>query len=181
MTSKTYVASVLLLTALFTTGCSSIDKKDCQSDMTEMGLKHGRMGSPKKFTDQLRSICSGGGHVIDLEKYEKSFHLGWGDYCTPSNALSLGKTSDPYVSFCPAQKEAIFREKYLIGKRINELKDIEDELMDEITELREDALNGEVPPDEVKKLEKDLIDLRKNRAELEINGMKDSLTLINHL
>ncbi len=149
--------------------------------MTELGLKHGRMGSPKKFTEQLRNVCAGRESIIDLEKYEKGFELGWTDYCTPSNALSLGKISDPYVSFCPTPKEAMFREKYLIGKRINELKDIENDLMDEISQLREEALRDEASSDEVKKMEKDLSDLRKSLTKLEIDGMKDSLTLINHL
>lgn len=178
MTLRTIFVLACLLSL---SSCSTITKKDCEADMYQFGLNHGRNGSPKKFTEQLRSTCYLSAPPVDLENYEKGFEAGWKEYCRPANALSLGKISDPYVSFCPSEKEAVFREKYLIGKRINELKDIENEMIDELADLREDSADGEAQPEEIRKKEKDLVDIRKSITELEIAGLKDSLTLMNHL
>ena len=110
----------ILLLPLLLTACSSIDKRDCDKDMQELGLRHGRMGSPKKFTDDIRNICSNRQPPVDLERYEKGFTLGWIEYCRPVNALLLGKADDQYVSYCPENRENVFHEKYLIGKRISD-------------------------------------------------------------
>lgn len=168
--------SLLLLTA-----CSTIEKRDCDKNMHELGLRHGRMGSPQKFTDEIRRVCSNRQPPVDLESYESGFTLGWIEYCRPMNALILGKADDQYVSFCPENRENIFREKFLIGKRISELKSQEESLLDEIADARIEAVTNEQTSSDLRKLEKNLSDLQKDIQQLEIEGLKDSLTLINHI
>lgn len=177
----TFKKLLLLSLPLVLASCSTIDKKDCDKDMYELGLRHGRMGSPTKFTDDIRSVCSNRTPNVDLERYERGFTMGWIEYCRPINALLLGKADDQYVSYCPENKENIFREKYFIGKRISELKAQADELNDEIIDVRIDAASDEKATFELKKLEKNLDEVNRNIQQLEIEGLKDSLTLINHL
>lgn len=169
-----------LLPLLFAS-CSTIDKKDCNTDMHELGLRQGRMGSPKKYTDEIRNVCRNRQPFVDLQQYELGFKKGWIEFCRPANALAMGKADDPYASFCPENRENLFREKYLIGKQIHELKDQEEELAEEIESLRTDHEKDDDSLAELKRLEKDLVDLRRNIQQLEIKGLRDTLTLINQL
>jgi hypothetical protein len=173
--------NLICLLPLVLTACSSIDKRDCDKDMHELGLRHGRMGSPRKYTEEIRGVCSNHNPPIDLERYEKGFTIGWIEYCRPVNALILGKADDRYVSYCPENRENVFREKYYIGKRISELKIQVDELNDEIADVRIDAANDDKAAFELKKLEKSLDEINRDIQNLEIEGLKDSLTLINHI
>jgi len=170
-----------LFLPLILSACSSIDKRDCDKDMHELGLRHGRMGSPKKFTDEIRRVCGNRQQPVDLQRYENGFALGWVEYCRPMNAFVLGKADEDYISYCPENRETIFREKFLIGKRISELKTQEEILNDELMDLRIDAVTNERAASELSKTEKTLFELRKDIQQLEIEGLKDSLTLINHI
>lgn len=161
--------------------CSTIDKKDCSKDMFALGLKQGQLGSPRKYTDQIRNVCSHHRPPVELDKYEAGFKEGWNEFCRPSNALAMGKSAEHYISFCPENKEVMFREKYLIGKRINELKDMQEELTDELHDLRLEANGDNDKHDEIKKREKDLFELNRTIQNLEIDGLRDTLTLINHI
>jgi len=181
MYSFTPTVPLIFWLILALSSCSTIDKKDCSKDMFELGLKQGQMGSPQKYTDQIRNVCTHHQPPVELDKYEAGFKHGWSDYCRPANALTLGKSAEPYVSYCPENKEVMFREKYLIGKRINELKDIQEEMADELQELRLEASGDNDKLDEIKKKEKDLFELNRTIQNLEIDGLKDTLTLINHI
>ena len=172
---------ICLLPLALTVSCSTIDKKDCQTDMHELGLRHGRMGSPKIYTDQIRNVCSHLGPKLDLEQYELGFKKGWDEYCKPINALALGKADDMYASFCPSQREPVFREKFLIGKQIHELRDQEMELIEEWEKLKAETEFDSEQQLTLKRTEKELTDLRKQIQQLEIEGLKDTLTLMNHL
>lgn len=181
MHSFIFTFSIGVVFTLVLSSCSTIDKKDCSKDMYEFGLKQGQMGSPRKYTDQLRNVCSHHQPPVELDKYEAGFKQGWSDYCRPANALALGKSAEHYVSYCPDSKEVMFREKYLIGKRINELKDMQEEMADELHDLRLEANGDSDKHDEIKKREKDLFELNRTIQNLEIDGLRDTLTLINHI
>ena len=154
--------------------CSTISKKDCTKNMSELGLSQGRAGSPKKYTDELRDTCMNGTTGVDLETYEKGFYQGWMEYCLPNNAFEMGKRSDRYFSFCPPEREALFREKYLVGKHHAELKDVETDIQDKLEEIRPHINESASNFDDYTKLQKELDKIRREIQALEIEGLKNT-------
>lgn len=142
--------------------------------MKDLGLFHGRNGSPKKYTDELRDTCMRSHPSIDLESYEKGFYQGWMEYCLPNRAFEMGKKADRYISFCPAEREAGFREKYLLGKHHYELKDVEEEIVSKMEELKPTISTSTSDLDEHSKLQKELDKTRREIQAIEVEGAKNS-------
>lgn len=167
---------LLALLSLFilTSSCSTISKKDCGKDMNALGLSQGRAGSLKKYTDELRDTCMASTPGIDLEAYEKGFYQGWMEYCLPNKAFEMGKRSDRYLSFCPAEREALFREKYLIGKHHAELKDVETDIQDKLEEIKPHINENPSTLDDYTKLQKELDKIRREIQALEVEGLKST-------
>jgi hypothetical protein len=170
-----HLRPLLLLTLVsLSFSCSTITKKDCNKDMRELGLLQGRAGSPKKYTDKLRDTCFAQRPDIDLESYEKGFYQGWSEYCLPNKAFELGKRSDRYFSFCPPEREASFREKYLIGKHHAELKDVETAIKDKMEEMKPHISDSASNLDDYSKLQRELDQIRIEIQALEFEGMKNN-------
>ena len=174
-----YFRSLLSLSVLIAlaAGCSTITKKDCSTDMMKLGLTQGKAGSPKKYTDDLRSTCMGSHPNIDLEAYEKGFYQGWSEYCTPNKAFDMGKKSDRYFSFCPLDREKQFRAKYLIGKHHAELKDIEEELVEKMEENKPGPNATTSVLDLQNKLRLELEKVRRDIHALEVEGLSSKFSL----
>lgn len=164
----------LLFVVILSISCSTISKKDCDKDMTALGLSQGRAGSPKKYTDDLRKKCTNHDPVIDLEAYEKGFYQGWMEYCLPNRAFELGKKSDRYFSFCPPEREASFREKYLVGKHHAELKDVENDILEKLNEVKPHISDSAKDLDDYSKLQKELDKVRRDIQALEVEGSKSN-------
>lgn len=164
----------LLSLVILASSCSTITKKDCGKDMNALGLSQGRAGSPKKYTDDLRNACSNHVPVIDLEAYEKGFYQGWMEYCLPNKAFELGKKSDRYFSFCPPEREASFREKYLIGKHHAELKDVESDIIEKMDEVKPHINESATQLDDYTKLQRELDKIRRDIQALEVEGSKNN-------
>lgn len=168
----------MLMTPLFLSlSCSTISKKDCSKDMKSFGLTQGRAGSPKKYTDDLRDKCLSRNPDIDLEGYEKSFYQGWMEYCMPNKAFDMGKRADRYISFCPADREALFREKYLVGKHYAELKDVEDDMVDKLNDIKPKINDSSIDFDNYTKLKLELEKIRREMQALEVEGLKSTSKL----
>ena len=164
-----------LLTIIVTSSsCSTISKKDCNKDMNALGLSHGRAGSPKKYTDDLRSKCTSDETTIDLEAYEKSFYQGWMEYCLPNKAFELGKRSDRYFSFCPPEREPYFRQSYLTGKHHTELKDVESDLQDKMNEIKPQISDNPTRLNDFNKLKLELEKTKREIQSLEVEGSKNT-------
>lgn len=164
----------LLSVVIIASSCSTITKKDCSKDMNALGLSQGRAGSPKKYTDDLRNTCSNHVPGIDLEAYEKGFYQGWMEYCLPNKAFELGKKSDRYFSFCPPEREASFREKYLVGKHHAELKDVENDIVEKMDEVKPHISESASSLDDYSKLQKELDKVRRDIQALEVEGTKSN-------
>lgn len=170
---------LFIFTVLFSllVSCSTIQPKDCSRNMKELGLSHGRMGSPKKYTDELRDVCLAKHPQIDLESYDKAFYMGWMEYCLPNKAFEMGKKADTYVSYCPPEREATFRRMYLLGKNHAELKDVEEEILDKMEELKPTITTSTDDLDEYNELQKELDKTKREIHALEVEGNKNSFIL----
>lgn len=141
--------------------------------MREFGLSLGRAGSPKKLTDQIRNKCTSKIPNLDLEGFESGFLQGWREFCLPNNAFDMGKKGDTYISFCPTESESYFRNSFLLGKKHNELKDVEYEIEDQMSDLKQTMNTGSDDQDEFKKLQTELSNLKKEIQTIEIEGKKN--------
>lgn len=142
--------------------------------MYNFGLDQGKIGSQKKYTDDLRNKCSGINPNIDLEGYEKGFMQGWMQFCVPTKAFDMGRSGDRYFSFCPSEREDLFREKYLAGKHYNELKDVEDDILVKLEEARSTVNESPTNLDNYNQLQKELEKVRRDMRALEVEGIKSN-------
>ena len=165
---------ILLTVVALSISCSTISKKDCNKDMNTLGLSQGRAGSPKKYTDELRSKCSNVENMIDLEAYEKGFYQGWMEYCLPNKAFELGKRSDRYFSFCPPEREPYFRQSYLTGKHHAELKDVESDILDKMNEIKPQINESTTRLNDFNKLKTELEKTKREIQSLEVEGSKNT-------
>lgn len=149
--------------------------------MLELGISQGKTGSPKKYTDEIRTTCMKDHPSIDLEAYEKGFYRGWDEYCLPHRAFEMGKRSDRYFSFCPAEKETQFRQKYLVGKHHAELKDIEEELMGQIEDMKPASEKSSADYELYSKMKLELEKVRREIHALEVEGQSSKFKLSNQL
>lgn len=121
--------SLLLISLVLTSSCATISKSDCKKEMKSFGREHGLKGL-NKLTDEIQKVCINAQNSVDLESYEKGFLIGWSEYCTPINGFLLGAKAENYKSFCPPDKEDLFHEKYLVGKKLYDKKDQLQDLKD---------------------------------------------------
>lgn len=165
--------SLMLLFLVFMSSCSSvITKEDCKKDMLQLGIDHGKKGLTR-LTDDVRSTCVSGEQTVDLENYETGFNRGWSTYCTTFNGFDMGRRGDLYKSFCPIEKEDLFREKFLIGKKVYEKKDQVLEIEDKIQELNDDLekdVGNITLKEELKKLQDFLLAEKRAIQALEQQG-----------
>jgi uncharacterized coiled-coil DUF342 family protein len=82
----------------------------------------------------------------------------------------MGKRADRYFSFCPAERESQFREKYLVGKHHFELKDTEAEIVGKINDLRPDINKNATDYDLYTKLQLELEKVKREIQALEVEG-----------
>lgn len=174
MSSRFCFLLVFFGSSLFLTSCSTISKKDCDKDMMTLGLQQGRAGYPKKYTDDLRNKCMSKNPDINLEAYEKGFYQGWTEYCLPNRAFEMGKRSDRYFSFCPAEREDQFREKYLIGKHHFELRDTESDIVQKMNDIRPEINDSAADYDDYIKLQQELEKIRREIHALEVEGNRNT-------
>jgi hypothetical protein len=138
--------------------------------MKALGLEHGRKGL-NNFTDDVRSTCSKNEPPINLEAYAAGFNMGWSTYCTPFNGFDMGRKGDVYRSFCPPEKEDLFHEKFLIGKKVYEKKDQVLDTEEKIKDLSAGGDKDAATKDELKKNQDDLLVLKREIQALEQKGM----------
>lgn len=142
--------------------------------MTDFGYDQGRKGQSNLIED-IRKTCLKRNADIDLAGYQKGFEGGWKEYCTPFNGYRMGAKGDIYKSFCPAEKEPLFHERFLLGKKVYEKKDQVRELQEKIMDLSEDGkdLTNPSSRDELNAYKNELRDLNKEIQHLEQQGMSN--------
>lgn len=159
------------LVILTVNSCSSvITKEDCKKDMKNFGIEHGKKGL-SKLTDEISSTCIRGEESVNLENYEMGFKIGWSSFCTSFNGFDMGRKGDTYKSFCPPDKEDLFHEKFLIGKKVYEKKDQVIELEEKIQELTSNVEADPASREELKKYQDYLRTLKREIQALEQQGV----------
>ena len=159
----------LLFLTITVTSCSSISKDDCKKDMRSLGIDHGKRGM-NNLSDDVRSTCNNSTFIADIEQYEKGFNIGWSLYCTPRNGFESGRKGDSYKSFCPTDKEDLFHEKFLIGKKVYEKKDQVSELETRVNDLTQSAEHDLGAKEELNKTKEYLLNLTREIQTLERQG-----------
>lgn len=159
------------LVLLSINSCSSIiSKEDCKKDMHSLGLDHGKRGFVTQI-EEIRRICSNSENLINLESYNEGFQIGWSIFCTPAHGYEMGEKGDSYKSFCPKDKEDLFHEKFLIGKKINTKRDQVSELEDKIKDFSQTSEKDPSMKEELIQSEASLLALKREIQSLEQKGM----------
>lgn len=142
--------------------------------MRSFGLDHGKKGQANLLED-IRKTCLRNNPNVDLSSYQSGFEQGWTEYCTPFNGYRLGAKGDLYKSFCPAEKEDLFHERFLIGKKVYEKNDQLRELQEKIMDLAGDGkeLQEAAARDELSKLKIEAKDLKLEIQNLEQQGLSN--------
>lgn len=138
-------------TSLLTLSCSTITHEDCKKDMKTFGFNQGRYGLAN-LSDDIRKVCMKSDSSVDLEAYDLGFKMGWNEYCSPFHGYENGKKGDLYRSYCPPEKEELYREKFLIGKNVFEKNDQVNEIEEKIKKITPDAEHDLSAKEELRKM-----------------------------
>ena len=117
-------------TVILLTGCASMSEQEClTANWLDQGFRDGRTGQPLARIGDHRKACAKVGVRPDDALYFQGRDQGIVLYCTPENALAVGRQGQPYRNACPAALEHQFLVSYEQGKQLYD------------AELRIEALN----------------------------------------
>jgi hypothetical protein len=167
MKPNVFIFTLIFLNLL--SSCSTISRSDCSKDMFSFGKDHGLKGL-SKFTDDIRKVCVRSDATVDLKAYEDGFNLGWASFCTSFHAYESGRKAETYLSFCPAAKEELFREKYLIGKKVYDKTEQIFELEDRIEGFKKKSQLNSNEQIELTRLKDELQTLKRDIQLLDVKG-----------
>lgn len=169
---KLHIRHIFIITTLLlSSSCSSlVSKEDCKKDMQVLGLEHGRKGF-SKLTEAVRKTCVTNESTVNLELYETGFSKGWDEYCSPIHGYQMGRKGDIYKSYCPPEKEELYHEKFLIGKKIYEKKDQVNDLEEKIKDLLAAPEQNIAAKDELRRYQEYLLKINREIQSLEQKGM----------
>jgi hypothetical protein len=138
---------IILQALLFTAGCSTYSKKECQQmDWRNQGVKYAMEG---RTLDQGRShfheTCERDHEIaFDVQSFESGYQDGLKNFCSPDNGARFGAKGGVYAGICPADSEPQFLAKYHSGregyleKKVHELKEENARLSREVSNLEDD-------------------------------------------
>ncbi|MGO4999536.1 DUF2799 domain-containing protein [Oceanisphaera sp. W20_SRM_FM3] len=107
-------ASVIALS-----GCASMSKQEClTANWLDQGFRDGRNGQPLSRIADHQKACAKVDVRPDHVLYAQGREQGIVLYCTPENALIVGRQGQPYRNACPAALEQQFLVSYEKGKQL---------------------------------------------------------------
>jgi hypothetical protein len=116
----------LVILALFIglSGCASKpERASCdQRDWFEIGRTDGARGTTNDQLNRHRDDCGPKGRSDWDTMYANGRNAGLVEYCSPENAVQLGKSGIAYMFVCPPTTEAEFLAGYRKGQRLRELE-----------------------------------------------------------
>ena len=166
---KPHLLILAILLTILVSSCSTISRSDCKKDMFSFGKDHGLKGL-SKLTDDIRKVCVRSDATVDLKAYEDGFLLGWSSFCTSFHAYESGRKAETYLSFCPEAKENLFREKYLIGKKVYDKSEQVLDLEDRIENFKKKTQLNTNEQIELARLKEELQLLKRDIQLLEVKG-----------
>lgn len=108
-----------VMCALFLGACASLSESDCHlGDWEQVGFRDGQNGRPLARFDEHREACMHYGVSPAELPYRAGRERGLNFYCTPNNALAVGRRGESYAGVCPAWAESIFLPAYEVGRDI---------------------------------------------------------------
>lgn len=165
-------ALILLLSSCLSSCSTLITKEDCKKNMRILGIEHGKRGY-SNLSEDIRKNCTTTTEFLNLEAYQDGFKMGWSDHCTAFQGYEMGRKGDLYKSFCPSEKEDLFHEKFLIGKKVYEkndqITDLEEKIKDLSQAIEKDNTSISTK-DELKKNQDELLSLKRDIQRLEQKG-----------
>lgn len=100
-------------------GCASMSPEECRTaDWREKGVRDGQNGQPRAYIEEHREACAKVGIVPNAALWEQGRAEGVLRYCTPENALEVGRRGSGYRNACPPELEGAFLERYRAGRKV---------------------------------------------------------------
>jgi len=127
---RRFLSATLLLIALATSGCSTMNKEECLAvDWRTVGYEDGVAGYSGDRISQHRKACAKYGVQTDLDQYQSGRAQGLREYCKPANGYRIGSRGGSYGGVCPVDMEDSFvsafevgHQLYTLGSRVSEAK-----------------------------------------------------------
>jgi hypothetical protein len=105
--------------ALFLGACASLSESECQrGNWEQVGFRDGQNGRSMTRFDEHREACMHYGVPVAELPYRAGRDRGLNFYCTPSNALAVGRRGESYAGVCSAQAERRFLPAFEVGRDI---------------------------------------------------------------
>lgn len=162
---KSILTILALVTAL--SGCvSKPEKASCdQRDWFELGRSDGARGTTSDKLNRHREDCGPKPRSDWDTMYANGRNAGLVEYCSPENALELGKSGIPYLYVCPVTMEQEFLKGYRKGQRARELE-VETRQLDTQIDFVTQRLNTAADEAEKKNLNEELGKLQAQKSEI---------------
>ena len=159
----------IIILASLICSCSTISGSDCKKDMFSFGKDHGLKGL-SKLTDDIRKVCVRSDASVDLKAYEDGFMMGWASFCTSFHAYESGRKAESYLSFCPQAREELYREKYIIGKKVYDKSEQVYDLEERVESFKKKTQLNSNEQIELSRLNEELQALKRDIQLLEVKG-----------
>lgn len=107
---------LLLIFALFVSGCATMDKEECEvADWRAVGYKHGARGQSATTFDDYQKDCSKHQIKADFDAFQQGHLQGLEAFCIYEQGLELGQAGANYNNQCPSNRYKRFNDGYLGG------------------------------------------------------------------
>jgi hypothetical protein len=109
----------VLVSALATSGCSTLSKNECLvADWESVGYADGVAGYSGDRIAQHRKACAKHGVAPDHALYQTGRQNGLREFCQPANGFRLGTNGYNYAGVCAGELEPAFLSSYQSGHQL---------------------------------------------------------------
>ncbi|MGI2853080.1 DUF2799 domain-containing protein [Shewanella algae] len=128
-----YQNTLLALSALILTQCSSLDLNQCQnSDWFALGLQDGNNGAHASRINDYAEDCAEFGIRVDHGGWREGYLQGLQNYCQPENGYRVGLAGEGYAGVCSSNA---FIEQYNAGYHQYQLNKRADEIRNRLRQI----------------------------------------------
>ena len=109
----------VVFTGLFAalSSCATMNEEQCKkANWLEIGRGDGSSGQPSSRIAEHSKACAKHGIKADAGEYDKGYQEGVRTYCTPENAMEIGRSGKMSFATCPKDLEADFNKSWRKGR-----------------------------------------------------------------